>query len=282
VDVRLAREGILEVLVAADVREDAQLDLRVVRGEQRDVRRPGDERPPDAPAERRPDRDVLEVRVARRQPPGGRDGLVERRVQPPVRGDQRRQRLDVGRAELRVDPPLEQLVDHRVGGAELLEDRRVRRVAGLRPLALRQVELEEQDLLELLGAAEVELVSDVDVDLPLQALDLGAELAVEDRECVAVHGDAVGLHPRQDGNERQLDLAEQPVELHVGEAPLERLAHGERRQRLEPRPRRGRQLRGGRQDLVQLLGDDVRDRLAAQRRVEHVGRDLGVERHGRG
>ena len=32
-----------------------------------------------------------------------------------------------------------------------------------------------------------------------------------------------------------------------------------------------------RQDLVEVLGDDVGDRLAAQRGVEDVGRDLGVE-----
>ena len=96
------------------------------------------------------------------------DGLVEGRVEPAVGGDQGRQRLDVGRAELRVDPPLEELVDHRVGRPELLEHRGVGREAGLRPLALRQVQLEEQDLLELLRAAEVELVADVDVDLLLE------------------------------------------------------------------------------------------------------------------
>ena len=61
------------------------------------------------------------------------------------------------------------------------------------------------------------------------------------------------------------------------EPSLERLADGERRQRLEPGPRRGVELGDRRQDEVELLGDDVGDRLAAQRRVEDVGRDLGVE-----
>ena len=70
----------------------------------------------------------------------------------------------------------------------------------------------------------------------------------------------------------------QPVEPDVGEASLERLADGDRRQRLEAGPGRRRQLRRRRQDLVEVLGDDVGDRLAAQRGVEDVGRDLRVER----
>ncbi len=136
-DVGPPREGVAEVLVAGHVGQDPELDLRVVGGDQRHVRAAGHERAPDPPAERRPDRDVLEVRIGRRQPAGRRDGLVERRVQPAIRRDEVRQRLDVGRAELRVGPPLEQALDHRVGRAQLLEDRGVRRVAGLRPLALR-------------------------------------------------------------------------------------------------------------------------------------------------
>ena len=77
VDVLAGGEGLLEVLVARDVGEDPQLDLGVVGGEQGQVRRAGDERAPDAPAELGPDRDVLEVRVDRATaarstpPPGG-------------------------------------------------------------------------------------------------------------------------------------------------------------------------------------------------------------------
>ena len=198
---------------------------------------------------------------------------------PSASAIRRRQRLDVGRAELRVDPPLEELVDHRVGRPELLEDRRVGRVAGLRPAALRQVQLEEQDLLELLGAAEVELVADVDVDLLLEPVDLARRNSTSSAgQRLAVEGDADRLHPGEDRDQRQLDLAEQPVEPDLGEAPLERLADGERRQRLEAGPGGRRQLRRRRQDLVEVLGDDVGDRLAAQRGVQDVGRDLGVER----
>ena len=207
------------------------------------------------------------------------DGLVERRVQPAVVGDQRRQRLDVGRAQLRVDPPLEQLVDHRVGRPELLEHRRVGRVAGLRPLALRQVQLEEQDLLELLGAAEVELVADVDVDLLLEPRDLGAELAVEDRRAPRGRG----RRRRPPSGRAPGSAAARPRGTAARARPRRggaRAARG-RRSRTAPRgPARavaGSSV-GRRQDLVEVLGDDVGDRLAAQRGVEDVRRDLRVER----
>ena len=161
------------MLVAGDVGDDPELDLRVVGGHQHEVRRAGHERPPDPPPERRPDRDVLEVRVGRREAAGGRHGLVERRVDAPIGGDQRGQRLDVRRAELRVDPPVEDRPDDRVDVHQLLEDRRVGRVAGLRLATLGQLELAEQDLAELLGRADRELVADGVVDLALEAGDLG-------------------------------------------------------------------------------------------------------------
>ena len=151
-------------------------------------------------------------------------------------------------------------------------------IAGLRPLALGQVQLEEQDLLELLGAAEVELVPDVDVDLLLEPGGLGAELAVEDCQRLEIEGDADRLHPGEHRDQRQLDLAEQPLEPDLRQALLERLADRDRRQRLESGARRGRQVRGRWQDLVEVLGDDVGDRLAAERGVQDVRRDLRVER----
>ena len=62
-DVGAASEGVAEVLVARDVGEDAQFDLRVVGGEKRHVGRAGHERAPNPPAQLRPDRNVLEVRI---------------------------------------------------------------------------------------------------------------------------------------------------------------------------------------------------------------------------
>ena len=277
VDVGAAREGVLEVLVARHVGQDPQLDLGVVGGEEHPIGIAGDEGAPDPPAELGPDGDVLEIRVGRGQPAGRCDRLVERRVEAAVGGEQRRQRLDVGRPQLRVDAPLEQLVDHRMRGSQVLEHRGIGREAGLRPPPLGQVELEEEDLLELFGAAEVELVPDVDVDLGLETRDRGAELAVEHAERLAIERDADRLHPGEDGDQRELDLPEQPIEARLREPALERFADGQGGQRLETGSSRGRQLGRRRQDLVEVLGDHVRDRLASEGGVEDVRRDLGVE-----
>ena len=115
VDVGAALERLLEMHVARHVGQDAQLDLAVVGGEQHAVGVAGHERVPDLAAQLGPDGDVLEVRVDRRQPAGRRDGLLEGGVQPlGGRVEQQRQRLDVGRLELGVQPPVEQRRDHRV------------------------------------------------------------------------------------------------------------------------------------------------------------------------
>ena len=209
---------------------------------------------------------------------------MERRVEPAVdRRQERRQRLDIGRPELRVDPPVEQLADHRMGPAQVLEDGRVGGVAGLRPLALGQVQLGEQDLLELLGAAKVELVADVGPDLRLEPGDHVSELAVEQRQRFPVQRDADCLHSRQDRDERELDLAEQPVQPFALQLFRERRPNGEGAQGVEAGTSRRRQSDGCHWQLqVEALGDHVRDRLAAQRGIEDVGADLRVERDPRG
>ena len=57
----------------------------------------------------------------------------------------------------------------------------------------------------------------------------------------------------------------------------ERVADGERRERLEARAMDRLELLRRRQDEVEPLRDDVRDRLRPQRRVQDVRRDLGIE-----
>ena len=69
-------------LVARQVGEHAQLDLRVVRRDQ-DVTRFGDERAPDLAAELGADRDVLQVGIAAAQPSRGGDRLIEAGVDAP-------------------------------------------------------------------------------------------------------------------------------------------------------------------------------------------------------
>ena len=121
-------------------------------------------------------------------------------------------------------------------------------------------------------------MADVDVDLLLEPGDLRTELAFEDRQRLAVEGHADGLDPGEDRDEWQLDLAEQPLELDLAEPPFERLTDRHRRQGIETGPGSSRQVRSRRKDLVEVLRDDVGDRLAAERGVEDVRGDLRVER----
>src|SRR6185312_2064456 len=106
---------------------------------------------PDLTAELGADGDRLEIRVRRREAPGRGDRLVDRRVQAPVFGDQRRQRAEVSVQELRVLAPLLDHTDDLVLAADRAEHARVGRVAGLALAARRQLQLLEEDARDLLG-----------------------------------------------------------------------------------------------------------------------------------
>ena len=118
------------------------------------------------------------------------------------------------------------------------------------------------------------------VDLLLEPGDLRGELALQVRQRRAVERDAGRLHPGEDRDEGELDLREQSLHALVAQRLLQRWTDGQRGQRLQPGHGGGRKVGGrGRQDEVQPLRDDVRDLLGAQRGIDEVGGDLGVERH---
>ena len=110
VDVFVAGEGVAERRVAGAVGEDAQLDLRVVGGQQQPARLAGGERRADFAAFAGADGDVLQVRVAGAEPARGGDDLVERGVDAArARVDQLRQRVDVRAQQLGVLAVLDDL-----------------------------------------------------------------------------------------------------------------------------------------------------------------------------
>ena len=97
-DVIPVAERLHEVPVLAEVRHDAELDLRVVRGHDHALRRPRDEGLADLLSAFGADGDVLQVRVGAGQAAGGRKRLIERRMDTAVhRRDIGRERLDIGR-----------------------------------------------------------------------------------------------------------------------------------------------------------------------------------------
>ena len=95
VDVEAAFERVDEARVLGEVREHAQLDLRVVGGEQA-AAVVGDERAAELAAVGRAHRDVLQVRRLARDAAGRRVGLLEGRVHAAVGPDERRERVGVG------------------------------------------------------------------------------------------------------------------------------------------------------------------------------------------
>ena len=161
VEVGAFPERVDEDRILGEVREHAELDLRVV-GRDQDVARIGDEGAADLAAERRADRDVLQVRVAAAQPPGGGDRLVEAGVHAAgLRVHELRQGVDVGALQLHQLAPLENLPRQVVGQRQFLEHfdggRRRARRAG--PLQHRQLQLVEQDFRQLLRRVDVELAA---------------------------------------------------------------------------------------------------------------------------
>ena len=85
--------------IAAEVRQQAQLDLRVVGGEQLRARR-GGKGGANLAAQLGADGNVLQIRIDRGEPAGGRGRGLKRGVHARVRVGQQRQRVDVIRLQL--------------------------------------------------------------------------------------------------------------------------------------------------------------------------------------
>ena len=127
--------------------------------------------------------------------------------------------------------PQEGLEERVLGLREQVGERvGIRGVPGLGALGLRHAELVEEHLLQLLGASEVDVLpTDGVVGVLLGLAHLGREVGLELGQGGLVDGDAGALHPRQDLDERQLEVAEQlgaaglvePLVEHGGE-----LEHG--------------------------------------------------------
>ena len=173
VDVFAVAERVDQRLLPGEVRQDAQLDLRVV-GRDQHVARLGDERAPDLAADVGPDRNVLQVRIAAAQAPGRGHRLVEAGVHAAGVGiDERRQRVDVGALQLLQAAPLEDQLRQLVRQRQLLEHLergRLRLGLGRPPDRLgAHAEPVEEDLRQLLRRVDVELLAGELVDASRRA-----------------------------------------------------------------------------------------------------------------
>ena len=264
------------MLVAGEVREQPQLDLRVVGRHEQLARRERHERLADLAAELRTHGDVLQVRVRRGQAAGRRDRLVEARVHAPVAGAHARQGIDVGGLDLGKLAVAQHERGQVVLMRELLEHGRVGGVAALVLLEGLQAQHLEQNARELLGGIEVELLPRHVEYASAQFVELGLRGCAQLGQTVAVHRGTRALHDGEHGHERQVD-----VEVRARAAvALKRL-----RKRPHELARRSG-LEGGRGRFVLRLGQNapavgVEQRVEGvlrHRRIQHVAGQPQVER----
>ena len=258
VHVLAALEDLAQHVLAGDVGEHAQLDLRVVDAQQH-VAGLGDEAGADLAAGLGADRDVLQVRVDRREPARGGVDLQERRVDAPVGGDVGGQRVEVGLHELGELAEALDLGDDLVLGADRLQHARVGGEAGLAAALAREAELDEQHLGELLRRADHELLARELPDLALELGGVGADAGGGLLQAARVELDAGLLGLAQHADQRQLDLGQQAVRARARRSARaggrrarrsgRRAAPGRRRRRRRcraPRPARRAGSRAGR------------------------------------
>ncbi len=229
--VDLRRDRLVDVLarfergdergVLRQMRQDPQLDLRIVSGDQL-MMLWSDKRLADLATDLRADRDVLEVRVRRAEPSCGCDGLMEARVDAvgcwvDVVGE----RLEIGRDQL---GELSVLEDERRDRCEnigikdkFVEDLSICRVPGLgfldgfdpHPLGL-IVFLVEEGRGELLGTVEIKGAPDgvhrFGVDLFDELVDPCLETGFLLAQLLAINDHAVLLKGREHIDQRHLEL----------------------------------------------------------------------------
>ena len=191
-----------EERVLREVRHEAQLDLRVVGGEEQ-VAGGGDEGGANLLAERGADGDVLQVGVGGREAAGGRADLVECGVDAAFGVDERGERIEICGAEL---GELAMLEDERGDGVmlgELLQH--VLRGGDDLALAvlggLGEGHAVEENVAELLGRVEIEAVAGLLEYLLGEGVHLDGEARGHGGEDRGVDADARLLHAQKDGDE---------------------------------------------------------------------------------
>ena len=120
---------------------------------------------------------------------------------------------------------MQHLFDDGVLPAELFKHVRIRRPAGFRLFAVRQLQAFKEHLAELLGRVDVERPARFLVDMLLERFELRLHLAAEGREGVCIHAHAGVLHAREHGAEGKFHLVVEFVQLalldHGGERFIE-------------------------------------------------------------
>ena len=222
--------------IAGEMREDPELDLRVVGGYESPARLARQERRADLLPFGCPRGDVLQIRVAGTEPARRGHRLIERRVHAAgPRIDERRQRVDVGALELRVFAMFEKFRGQRMERRQLLQHLGIGARPRLAPLHHGQAQFVEQHGPELDRRGDREVAARQRVNLAFERGEPPRVVGGERGELRGVDPHPPALHAGQHHRQRHLDRREQIVEA------IRRQRGGEGRSQAvdEPAMRRG-------------------------------------------
>ena len=276
-DVHPPAEGLDQPRLLRKMSQDAQLDLRVVRGDE-NVPLPDRDQPLlDALRPMAEGRQVLEVRVPAAEPPRPGEGRLEGRVDNPT--------AELGRFPQGYDEAAEHLGELAMlqekprnpavrKGRQPLQDGCTRgegRLA-LGPGSAGKPQAVEQKLRDLFGGVQVDRLSRLLRDLPLDGGDARLQLGTKRLEPLEVQPNPCPLHRDQHGDQGKVELLhhrpEPLVTVYLGVEPPGRLQ----------KPQSGRRLprQGGQKGRGRVRGEVRMQQVVGRLQVPHAQRP---ERH---
>ena len=277
-DVLPEGEGLAHGRIAGKMRQQAQLDLRIVRIDEHAARR-GDERAAHLAAHLRAHGDILQVRLAGGDAPGGGDRLVKPGMDAPIAPGELEQAVDIGTVELGNLPVEQDFVDDGMQRRELGQRVRVSGIAAGGFLFGGQAEASIEHIAQLLRAVEVEGRAAAHFkDFRAQRLNLRMVGLAQAAQLVPVHQKAYALHRKERVQQRKLHIAVE--RCHALALQLRCIAL--------PLLKQGGGI-GGRLVAAFLRGEEIRDELRIVKgrgellspRREHRHQPLGIPEHER-
>ena len=224
-EVLAGEKGLLHGAVAGDVRQEAELNLAVVGVHQHFAVRCG-KHGADLSAEFLAHRNVLKVRLGRRESSGRRHGHLKTGMDPPVRGDDLQEAVGIGALEFRQCPVIQHLPDDGMLVTQFLQYIDIGTPACFGLLAGRKHQFFKQDLPQLPGGKNVKVMPGESVDFLLQLRDAAVQRLTESRQRLPVHQKACFFHFGKYPAERHLNLFKEHGHLLLRELFLQNRRQG--------------------------------------------------------